>query len=519
MILSDIPILSMIVFTPLAGSLIVMFCRRREWIQYVSLATAVVSFGLTLIPVFAFRSDLGGFQLEEYLVWIKGFGISYHLGVDGLSLFLLPLTGFLTVAAVLVSWNHVGKKEKLYYITFLILETGMLGVFVSLDTFLFYVFWEAMLIPMFLIIGIWGSKNRWYAAIKFLIYTIAGSVFMLAAVIVIAVINQKATGSVSFDLTDWLALEISSKAQIWLFIAFFVAFAIKVPVVPFHTWLPDAHVEAPTAGSVLLAGILLKMGIYGMLRFCYPLFPAAVIVFTPWIIILGLVGVIYGAFLAFAQRDVKRLIAYSSISHMGLIVVGIFALNLTGIKGGIIQMVNHGLSTGALFILAGAIYERKGTRDLDKLGGLAGKVPVMATFFMIIVLSSIGLPGMNGFVGELLLLLGALRYSWWAGALGATTVVFSAIYMLWMYQRIMFETERSPTDESVSDFSLREKLVMTSIVLFVFVIGLYPAFFLKRMNSTAGRILSALQKPAAPYAMILQTDAGEKDNVFQHPGR
>ena len=518
----ELPILSAIVFLPLAGVLILWACRKRAHIQTAALTTAIASFILTLVPVFSFRSDVAGFQFEEQISWIPTLGISYHVGIDGLSLFLLPLTSFLMVMAVLVSWNRITIKEKLYYALFLILETAMLGVFVAIDTVLFYVFWEAMLIPMFLIIGIWGGANRRYASIKFLIYTMVGSVFMLVALIFMAILNQKAGAGLSFDLTSWLQLNIPSGFQQWLFLAFFVAFAIKVPLFPFHTWLPDAHVEAPTAGSVVLAGVLLKMGVYGILRFCYPLFPEALPVFTPWIIGLGMIGVIYGAFLAFAQTDMKKLIAYSSISHMGLIIVGIFALNAAGIKGGIIQMVNHGLSTGALFILVGALYERKGTRDLDKLGGLAGRVPILATFFMIILLSSIGLPGLNGFVGEILLLLGAFQFTWWVGALGATTVIMSAIYMLRMYQRSMFETERSPSGAPISDFSFRETVIMTPIVLLVFFVGIVPSFFLDRIDTSVDHILAQLHKPMVVTKETIEShhhDTGVNEYELRYAGR
>jgi NADH-quinone oxidoreductase subunit M len=501
--ISGAPLLSSIVLLPIIGSIAVMACKGRKWIQSVALGTSLSSFILTLIPVVSFNPEFSGFQFEEHLPWIQALGISYHLGIDGLSLFLLPLTTFLTTAALLVSWNRIAVKEKTYYVSFLILEAGMLGVFVALDSFLFYVFWEAMLIPMFLIIGIWGGKNRRYAAIKFLIYTMAGSVLMLVALIVMAFLSQSAGYGLSFDITRWLTLDIHPEVQIWLFAAFFIAFAIKVPVFPFHTWLPDAHVEAPTAGSVILAGVLLKMGVFGMLRFCFPLFPDAVRVCTPLIIGIGLTGVIYGAFLAFAQNDLKKLIAYSSISHMGLIVVGIFALNVSGVKGGIIQMVNHGLSTGALFILVGALYERKGTRNLDEMGGLAGRVPVLATCFMIALLSSIGLPGLNGFVGELLLLLGAFEFRWWAGTLGATTVILSAIYMLRMYQRVMFETERSPGGRQFSDFSLREKVVMIPILLFILIIGIYPSFFLNRIDTCANTFISRIQHSPVSYSQTM----------------
>jgi NADH-quinone oxidoreductase subunit M len=511
--ISSLPLLSCIVVLPLIGSFIVMLCNGRKQIQSVALGTSLVSFISTLVPILAFRPELTGFQFEEYQPWIQNLGISYHLGIDGLSLFLLPLTGFLTVTAVLVSWNRIAVKEKAYFISFLILETGMLGVFVALDTFLFYVFWEAMLIPMFLIIGIWGGENRRYASIKFLIYTMAGSVFMLAAIIVMAFLSQGTGNGLSFDITRWMELAIPAHVQIWLFAAFFIAFAVKVPVFPFHTWLPDAHVEAPTAGSVVLAGVLLKMGVYGMLRFCFPLFPEAVRFFTPYIMALGLAGVIYGAFLAFAQKDLKKLIAYSSISHMGLIIVGIFALNSTGIKGGIIQMVNHGLSTGALFILVGALYERKGTRDLDKMGGLAGRMPVLATFFMIVLLSSIGLPGLNGFVGEFLLLLGACKFALWVGVLAATTVILAAVYMLWMYQRVMFETDRSPDGRPLSDFSLREKIIMTPVVILILLIGVYPSFFLNRIDTCANTFLAGIYTQPAKYIQVVADNHSNRGDM------
>jgi len=488
---ADIPLLTLIVFLPLAGALGVLATRSRQWIQVVALIATLATFVLTLLPLWQFRPEQAGFQFVENVPWIATLGISYHLGIDGLSLFLLPLTGFLSVAAVLVSWNKIHLKEKAYFISFLVLETGILGVFASLDAVLFYVFWEAMLIPMFLIIGIWGSENRRYASLKFIIYTMAGSVFLLIGLILMAFLNQKLGGGFSFDMVSWFLLKVPSHYQYGIFILFFVAFAIKVPIFPFHTWLPDAHVEAPTAGSVILAGVLLKMGVYGILRFCLPLLPEAAAYFTPAIIALGVIGVIYGAFVAFAQDDLKKLVAYSSVSHMGLIVVGVMAGNMAGMKGGIIQMVNHGLSTGALFILVGALYERKKTRDMNKLGGLAARVPVLATFFVIMTLSSLGLPGLNGFVGEFLLLLGAFRYEWWIGALSATTLILGAVYMLWMVQRVFFETDRSAgRPGAVADLSLGEKLVMIPLTLLVFFIGLYPSYLTDRVEAISRQLIS-----------------------------
>ncbi|PKN70579.1 MAG: Fe-S-binding domain-containing protein [Deltaproteobacteria bacterium HGW-Deltaproteobacteria-10] len=500
------PLLSLIVFLPLIGSFFVLGLRNRTAMHYTALITTLATFALSLIPLIYFNPELSGFQFQESLPWIPAWGISYHLGIDGLSLFLLPLTGFLSVLAVLVSWKRITFKERAYFFSFLILETGMLGVFVSLDTILFYVFWEAMLIPMFLIIGIWGSANRRYAAVKFLIYTMAGSIFMLIAMIFMASYTKQYGGDLSFDITVWTQLNLPENIQYWLFAAFFIAFAIKVPIFPFHTWLPDAHVEAPTAGSVLLAGVLLKMGVYGILRFCFPLFPDAVRYFTPAIMFLGLIGIIYAAFVAFAQTDLKKLIAYSSVCHMGLIVIGIFAANQTGIEGGILQMVNHGLSTGALFILVGALYERTGTRNMELMGGLARRVPVLAAFFMIVTLSSIGLPGLNGFIGEFFLLLAAFRFNWWLGALSATTMVLGAIYMLWMYQRVMFEKSRAPGEKTFSDFSLRENIVMVPVIIMFLFIGLYPSFFLDRLN----KISSVLVADVNRSAIVETMSSGEK---------
>lgn len=482
------PLLSIMMALPTVGAFLVLVAGKRR-ARLIALITAVLTMILTALPVYFYQTAVPGFQFVERHSWIDVLGISYHVGIDGLSLFLLPLTGFLCVAAILVSWNSVKQKIKGYFISFLILETGMLGVFIALDAILFYVFWEAMLVPMFFIIGIWGSDNRRYAAIKFIIYTAAGSLFMLAGMIVMAFLAQTGGGPLSFDLTNWLTFGVPLTHQYWLFIFFFLAFAVKVPVFPLHTWLPDAHVEAPTAGSVVLAGILLKMGIYGILRFCFPLFPEATAFFTPAVIALGVIGVVYGALLAFAQEDLKKLVAYSSVSHMGLIVVGIFCLNLAGLQGGILQMLNHGLSTGALFILVGALYERKKTRNLNMMGGLAGRTPVLAVFFVITMLSSAGLPGLNGFIGEFLLLLGSFQFAWWLGALAATSVILGAIYLLWMTQRVLFEKDRSPAVTGFGDFSVREKIIMTPLVLMMLWIGLYPAWITDRLQPTAQRII------------------------------
>lgn len=488
----DIPVLSIMIALPLAGSVVVLAADKRR-ARSVSLACAALTFAVTLVPLIFFRSGQNGFQFMEQIAWIEALGISYRLGVDGLSLFLLPLTGFLSLAAMLVSWNYGnpgGEKVKAYFICFLVLEAGMLGVFTALDAILFYVFWEAMLIPMFLIIGIWGGDNRRYAAMKFIIYTVAGSLFLLAGFIVMAFISSQ---EITYDLTRWMSFRVPENYQYWLFAFFFAAFAVKVPLFPLHTWLPDAHVEAPTAGSVILAGVLLKMGVYGILRFCFPLFPEATAFFTPYIMALGVIGVIYGALLAFAQEDLKKLVAYSSVSHMGLIVVGVFCLNLAGIKGGVVQMLNHGISTGALFILVGALYERKKTRDMALMGGLAGRTPVLAVFFVITMLSSVGLPGLNGFVGEFLLILGSFQYAWWLGALAATSVILGAVYLLRMTQWVLFEKDRSPERTGFGDFSLREKIIMVPMVLVMLYIGLFPSGITDRLEPAVREIIAASQ--------------------------
>ncbi len=515
---TEIPLLSLIVFLPLAGALGVLAAAGRQWPQRVALLSTFATFILTLLPLRHFDKGQAGFQFVEHAPWITTLGISYQLGIDGLSLFMLPLTGFLSVAAVLVSWDRIKTGEKAYFISFLVLETGILGVFTSLDAVLFYIFWEAMLIPMFLIIGIWGGANRRYASLKFILYTMAGSLFLLIGLIMMAFLNRKLGGGFSFDMASWLLLKVPPDYQYGLFILFFAAFAVKVPIFPFHTWLPDAHVEAPTAGSVILAGVLLKMGIYGILRFCMPMLPEATLYFTPAIIALGVIGIIYGALVAFAQHDLKKLVAYSSVSHMGLIVVGIMAGSMAGMKGGIIQMLNHGLSTGALFILVGAIYERMQTRDVNMLGGLASRTPVLAAFFIIMTLSSLGLPGLNGFVGEFMLLLGAFQYRWWVGALSATTLILGAVYMLWMVQRVFFETERSKEGNSFGDSSPLERFVMIPFVLLAFFIGLYPSYITDRIEAASRRLIyvSTAEKNNRPAADNNITDHSFKVTSDEH---
>jgi len=440
-------------------------------------------------------------QFVQKIVWIEALGISYHVGVDGLSLLLVLLTAFLTPIALLSSWESIQKRVKSYVAMMLFLEVGMFGVFCALDMFLFYFFWEAMLIPMYFIIGVWGGENRIYAAIKFFLFTMLGSVLMLVAILWVGfyVAGQLGT-SFSADFLEWVkfAPSIPLSIQLWMFLAFAFSFAIKVPIFPLHTWLPDAHVEAPTAGSVILAGVLLKMGTYGLLRFCIPLFPAATVQALPYLAALGVVGIIYGALVSMVQPDMKKLVAYSSVSHLGFVVLGIFALTEEAVQGSIIQMINHGLSTGALFLLVGMIYDRRHTRMIAEYGGLAKVMPVYATFFMIVALSSIGLPGLNGFIGEFLILVGSFKSqilpSNAYAILAATGVVLAAVYLLWMYQRVMFGSVTNPANQGLRDLDRREWAVLVPVVVFIVWIGVYPSTFLDKSAASTKQLIERFEK-------------------------
>ena len=437
-------------------------------------------------------------QFQESFLWISSMGIQYHVGIDGISLFLVLLTTFLTPIAILSSWNSIDKRVKEYHLFMLLLETGMIGVFVALDLFLFYVFWEVMLVPMYFLIGVWGGQRRIYAAVKFFLYTMVGSVLMLVAIISLYFFN----GATTFDFSTILSniqdgnLVLSGSQQQWLFLAFFFAFAIKVPLFPFHTWLPDAHVEAPTAGSVILAGVLLKMGTYGIIRFCLPLFPEATIEFTPLISTLAIIGIVYGALVAMVQPDLKKLVAYSSVSHLGFVVLGIFALNEQGMTGAVYQMLNHGVSTGALFLIVGMIYDRRHTRLIEEFGGLATPLPVFSTVFMIVTFSSIGLPLLNGFVGEFLILLGAFKANITTAVIATSGVVLSAVYMLWMYQRVIFGEIKNPKNRELTDLSFREKVVLLPMVIMILWMGIYSQSFLRRMDASVSSVLHHFQTSA-----------------------
>ncbi|MCC6443930.1 MAG: NADH-quinone oxidoreductase subunit M [Armatimonadetes bacterium] len=499
----DIDYISWITFLPLAGALVILLMPRRaeEDVRWTALGISFAVFILSLPLYFRFDTAESGMQFQKDLLWIPDFNIRYHVGIDGISLLLVMLTTFLTPLAIWASWP-VRQKVREYMAFMLLLETGMIGVFVALDLFLFYIFWEAMLIPMYFLIGIWGGQRRVYAAVKFILYTMVGSLLMLVAILYLYLMQP--VGDRSYDLLairDFLAANpLAPGTQALLFLAFGLAFAIKVPMFPFHTWLPDAHVEAPTAGSVLLAGVLLKMGTYGFLRFCLPLFPDASLMFTPLICTLAVIGIVYGALVAAVQTDIKKLVAYSSVSHLGFVMLGMFAFNQIGMQGSLLQMVNHGLSTGALFLIVGMIYDRRHTREIDQFGGLAKQMPAFWFFFMIATLASIGLPSLNGFIGEFLIMQGSFLANFGRGAgpmlypvLAASGVVLAAIYMLWMFRRVMHGPLDHPENRSLPDLNLRERLILIPISLMMLFIGIQPNHFLKPMEPSVKAVLSAYE--------------------------
>ena len=488
-------LLTIIIFLPLLGAFLVAVAKcfnlgdsALKGIAFlVSLLTFVISVSLYLN--FDLVPENAGMKYYTDMQWIEGLGIKYQIGIDGISLWIVLLTTFLMPICILASWNSVEKSISGFMIALLTLETAMIGVFCALDMFLFFVFWESVLIPMYFLIGIWGGRRRIYATIKFVLYTMVGSALMLVGIMYLYFQNNN-----SFDLLQLygLAGSIAPERQKLLFLAFFIAFAIKVPLFPFHTWLPDAHVEAPTAGSVILAGVLLKMGTYGIVRFCLPLFPAGVVAYTPLIVTLSVVGIVYGALVAMVQPDLKKLVAYSSVSHLGVVILGLFALNHQGLQGAILQMVNHGLSTGALFLIVGMIYERRHTRMIADFGGLSKSMPVFAVFFMIATLSSIGLPGLNGFVGEFMILLGSFvsgKFSRIYVVIATSGVVFAAVYMLWMFQRVMFGKLDNPKNQELKDLSIREIAVLVPIIVFIIWIGVYPKPFLSKIEKSVNNIV------------------------------
>jgi len=478
-------ILTLVTFIPTIGAIVLMLMPRNDkTIRWMALIISVLAFAFSLYLPINYHSGQPGFQFEVNHPWI-GQAIHYHMGADGISMWLVLLTTFLVPLGVLVSWKSIHDRVKEFFVLFLLLETAMIGVFLALDLFLFYVFWEATLIPMALLIGMYGHERRIYAAIKFFLYTMVASVFMLAAVIWLY------THAGTFDYVEvrnWLAAGNHPEAIQWLFLGFFIAFAVKVPLFPLHTWLPDAHVEAPTAGSLLLASVLLKMGTYGLLRFNVGLFPAEAQRHAPWINTLAIIGIIYGALVALVQPNLKKLIAYSSVSHLGFVVLGIFTFTQAGTDGAVYQMLNHGISTGALFMLAGMLYERKHTYELREYGGLATPMPIYATFFMIAVLSSVGLPLLNGFVGEFLVLSGAFQAKVIYGVLAASGVIWSAAYLLWMYQRVFYGPIHHEENRSVPDIGPREQISLWPLAIMALVMGVASPLFMKSIDASVGEI-------------------------------
>jgi NADH-quinone oxidoreductase subunit M len=492
-------ILTLVTFVPLAGALLLMlFPRKDNLIRWFALIVTLVGFILSLDLPVHFVRGAGGFQYEINIPWIPSPNIHYHLGIDGISMWLVVLTTFLSPLCVLISWKSVEARVKEFFVLLLILETALIGVFVALDLFLFYFFWEATLIPMALIIGIFGHERRVYAAVKFFLFTMIASMFMLAAIIWL----YARTGS--FDYTAIQAAvaggQIGWQGALWCFLGFFIAFAVKVPIFPLHTWLPDAHFEAPTAGSVLLAGVLLKMGTYGLLRFNVGLFPGQAHEHSPWIITLAIIGIIYGALVAMVQPNLKKLVAYSSVSHLGFVVLGIFSFTQMGADGAVYQMLNHGVSTGALFMLVGILYERRHTFEISEFGGLATPMPVYATFFMVIMLSSLGLPLLNGFVGEFLVLSGAFQAKATYGILAATGVIWSACYLLWMYQRVFFGKVTKDANAKLPDLSARERIALWPAALAALAMGVAPVLWLNAIEPATRGLLSPLAQIAEGLA-------------------
>ena len=499
---------SLVTFFPLVGVLILLFINQenKNAIRWTALLTSLATFGISIVVLLQFDAsnpDLQGVVHENW-IQVAGWNITYALGIDGLSILLVLLTTFLTPISILSTWTAVEDRVKDFMIFFLMLEVGMTGVFVAQDLFLFYIFWEFTLIPMYFLIGIWGGSRRRYAAVKFFLYTMAGSILMLLAILWLGIEGG------TFYLPDLIAQgNIPADVQTWLFLAFAAAFAIKVPMWPLHSWLPDAHVEAPTAGSVILAGVMLKLGTYGFLRFNLPLFPQAAIQLAPTMGLLAVIGILYGAAVSYAQKDVKKLVAYSSVSHLGFVMLGLFALNSQGIQGGILQMINHGISTGALFLLVGMIYERRHTRDMDAFGGLWNVMPVYAVLTLIVALSSMGLPGLNGFVGEFTILLGAFGSDALASQIGAGVlhpgvltgfaavgVILAAIYILYMFQKMFLGPVDKEENKKLLDLNWREIATLAPLLVLIFWIGLYPKPFFALMAPAVDKLVAALQTAA-----------------------
>jgi NADH-quinone oxidoreductase subunit M len=512
-------LLSIITYTPAVGALLLLlpFFRGKEKenaVRWAANGFALLGFLVSLPLWFSFDRSATGFQFVEKASWIPSIGVQYFFGVDGISALLILLTTLLGFIAVLSSWTAVTDRVRPYYVFLLLLQTGMIGTFCSLDMFLFYVFWEVMLVPMYFLIGIWGGARRLYAAIKFFLYTLAGSVVMLLGILAVYFQTRKIPGleaTGSFDFERWLHIPggLPPDLQFWCFLAFFLGFAIKVPMFPFHTWLPDAHVEAPTAGSVILAGVLLKMGTYGFIRFSLPLFPKATLEAVPWVVTLAIIGIVYAALVTLVQKDMKKLIAYSSVSHLGFVMLGMFALNPLGLEGSVLQMINHGLSTGGLFLIVGLIYERRHTKEIAQFGGLAHVMPLYATFTLIIFLASMGLPLLNGFIGEFMILQAAFAanhvWAYWA----VSGVVLGAAYLLWLYQRVFWGKVTHEENEKLHDLNRRELATLVPLVVLCFWIGIYPKPFLEFLHAPVARLAALVQPEKFSESQILRASTGE----------
>ena len=494
--------LTLLTFFPLVGVALILLLKpfNREsddLIKKISIGTSIITFLLSLGVLFQYDASIPGLQLVERAVWIDSLNIQYYMGVDGLSILMVLLTTFVSMLAIAGSWSGITHQVKAYYIFMLLLEAGMLGVFLAQDLFLFYIFWEFTLVPMYFLIGIWGGSRRVYASIKFFLYTMAGSLFMLLAILYMGLTNG------TFAVPELIEGRAAFAAvQNWLFLGFALAFAIKVPLFPFHSWLPDAHTEAPTAGSIILAGILLKMGTYGFMRFNLPLFPEASVTFAPTIAVLAIIGIIYGAIVSFAQTDFKRLVAYSSVSHLGFVMLGIFSLNEAGLQGAILQGVNHGLSTGALFYLVGILYEKRHTREMAEFGGIWRAMPIYSALTLIVTLSSMGLPGLNGFVGEFTILLGSMGAEslgpnpWIYTAFATTGVILAAVYLLWMYQRVYMGPLDNPENQALRDVNYGQLAIILSFLLFIIWIGVAPSPYFGLVNDTVTALVDSVASGA-----------------------
>jgi NADH-quinone oxidoreductase subunit M len=513
-------LLSVVLFTPLAGAFLLVFVDRRQENAIRWIANVFVVAGCAVaIPIwFRFEPFGDPWQLVERAEWIPSIGAMYFLGVDGVSALLVLLTTLIGAIAILSSWTAITERVKEYYIFMLVLQAGLIGAFVSLDALLFFLFWEVMLVPMYFLIGIWGGGRRLYSAIKFFLYTLAGSVVMLLGLLALYFFNHAVTGVYSFDITQFQHLSVPSDLQKWIFLALFVGFAVKVPMFPLHSWLPDAHTDAPTAGSVILAAIMLKMGTYGFIRFSLPILPDATRYFVPMIAALSIAGIIYGALVALAQSDWKRLVAYSSVSHMGMVTLGMFALTPAGITGSVVQQINHAISTGALFLIVGIAYERRQTLEISEYGGLSKVMPVFATVFLVMTLSSIGLPALNGFIGEILILQGLyVVHKTWT-AIAASGIVLGAAYMLWLYQRTMFGRIDNPANAALKDLNAREIATFVPLLALAIWIGLYPEPVLRRLQSSVGRVVVRVNAVYGPAIAQAEADCNRPAAPVVVPG-